>query len=100
MTIPVNPSREMSMKFRSNIIEVEAMHHDSTRVPTDIAEWCGGRIQHYETDHGSRIILTTRFPDDKQRVAHLGDWIVRGPDGQFWACPPDVFEVLFEIASQ
>jgi hypothetical protein len=29
-------------------------------------------------------------------VAHPGDWIIRGIQGEFYSCKPDIFEATYE----
>lgn len=29
-------------------------------------------------------------------TAEVGDWIIRGPQGDFWPCKPDIFEDSYE----
>ena len=31
--------------------------------------------------------------------AHVGDWIIRGVQGEFYPCKPDIFEQTYEVAS-
>ena len=30
---------------------------------------------------------------------NLGDWIIRGVQGEFYPCKPDIFEATYEVAS-
>jgi hypothetical protein len=58
-----------------------------------IAEWCGGRA----VDEGRHVIAIdtlegTMYADD-------GDWIIRGVQGEFYPCKPDIFAATYEPAA-
>ena len=57
-----------------------------------LAEWCGGRV----VDEGypaPGIVIQTLEGD---MYASPGDWIIKGVNGEFYPCKPDVFEKTYE----
>lgn len=81
-------------KFRKKPVVVEAMRYsiDSCRA---IHDWMG--IPHprglYDCDRG--IFLDTL---EGLMEARLGDWIIKGTQGEFYPCKPAAFEDTFELA--
>ena len=52
---------------------------------------------HETNDVNGRIGLKMRTPDG-QVIAAEGDWIIRGIQGEFYPCKPDIFEATYEPA--
>lgn len=59
-----------------------------------LAEWCGG-ISHMmnENEHDNHILIPTLEGDMK---ALPGDYIIKGIQGEFYPCKPDIFEATYE----
>jgi len=47
------------------------------------------------TRDGPKLIIPTLEGD---HTASLGDWIIKGVQGEFYPCKPDIFEVTYEQA--
>lgn len=88
-------------KFRKKPVEIEAMH--SPNMPTDapgmddllngLAEWCGGkRVGEY-----GRLIMIKTLEGDM--FASPGDWIIKGVQGEFYPCKPDIFAATYDAAN-
>jgi len=46
------------------------------------------------------IVVSTLEDGSKGQVQHmasLGDWIIRGVQGEFYACKPDIFVATYEV---
>lgn len=76
------------MKYRKKPVIVEARQY--TRIGLDaerVAEWCGGEQTNdgceVQTQHGTAL-------------ARYGDWIIKGVNGEFYPCRPDVFRETYE----
>jgi len=59
-----------------------------------IAEWCGGVREHDAVD-GPCILINTL---EGQMKAVPGDWIIKGVQGEFYPCKPDIFAATYEVA--
>ena len=59
----------------------------------DLANWCGGTLK--EDSKGPYIVIPT-FEGDHR--ADLGDWIIKGVEGEFYPCKPSVFEKTYKHA--
>lgn len=84
------------MKFRKKPVEVEAMQFKTNNDPDDlhmdaIVNWVcgnGSRARHDGTD----IYIYTL---EGTMRAEVGDWIIRGVNGEFYPCKPDIFEKTY-----
>jgi hypothetical protein len=56
-----------------------------------LADWCGGRVD--TSAEPSKIVIPTLEGDI---TASHGDWIIRGVQGEFYPCKPDIFEATYE----
>ncbi|MEM8971345.1 MAG: hypothetical protein AAGD43_04680 [Pseudomonadota bacterium] len=86
-------------RFRKQPVEIEAHQIlDPHELPEHhaafigIAEWCGGKIVHDAVD-GAVILIDTL---EGQMKALPGDWIIKGVNGEFYPCKPDIFEKTYE----
>jgi len=42
--------------------------------------------------------LKTMESDNETQVASMGDWVIKGVEGEFYPCKPDIFEKTYEPA--
>lgn len=85
-------------QYRKRPVVVEAMLYDGTTSTCEpIHKWLG--IDHYSSDEGcaSGIYINTL-----EGVMHAqpGDFILRGIQGEFYPCKPDIFAETYEPAQQ
>lgn len=85
------------MKFRKKPVVIEAMQFNRTNGSV-VAKWCGGRW-HSETkpsdptDVAEWVDIPTL---EGVMRASLGDWIVKGVQGEFYPCKSDIFQQTYE----
>lgn len=89
---PMNPK-----KFRKKPALIEAMRF--TRAATsrhgyEVAAWCGGR---FNAGPPCTISIPTL---EGVMTASEGDWIIRGVQGEFYPCKPDIFAATYEPAEE
>jgi hypothetical protein len=77
-----------------------AMRFDGTKESANqVLAWIGGNGGEAERVHGARpergIIIRTL---EGGMTASPGDWIIRGVQGEFYPCKPDIFEATYEPA--
>lgn len=80
-------------KFRKKPVVIEAI------------EWTGDNFNHvYEFMHGIKDTITNTT--DKKIIIHtlegdmtadLNDWIIKGVNGEFYPCKPDIFAKTYEL---
>lgn len=78
------------MKFRKKPIVIEAVQFRAS--PLSIAEceeFVGGDMGGTAADP---VIATLEGP----MHVSLGDWIIKGVQGEFYPCKPDIFEQTYE----
>jgi hypothetical protein len=97
------------MKFRKKPVVIEAMQLTNKTI-----------LQVYEFIHGENSVqLTCRSAEDYwdtfedivkrdglklktlesgegTQIASIGDWIIKGVQGEFYPCKPDIFEKTYE----
>lgn len=83
--------------FRKKPVVIEARQVPDLRQPQedwdDIADWCGGDDD--DSDNGWSIFLESATC---MMRADPGDWIIKGVNGEFYPCKPDIFAATYEPA--
>lgn len=82
------------MKYRKKPVVIEAMHYTSDEDVVPILEWVGSEGQAAAYDDGELVIFTL----EGEMHASLGDYIIKGIEGEFYPCKPDIFEKTYESA--
>lgn len=83
----------MARKFRKLPVEVEAMQLEPTvKSMMEAVDWieAGGSTSSY---HFGNVSITTL---EGTMFAVPGDWIIKGVEGEFYPCKPDIFEKTYE----
>ena len=80
-------------KYRKKPVIVEA--EKLTRLNREMMMWwCGGD---YAVDSGrGRCVGITITTPEGTMLANFGDFIIKGVNGEFYPCKPDIFEKTFE----
>jgi hypothetical protein len=85
-----------AVKYRKKPIVIEARQlgrdYDED---CDIADWCGGRAVGEDEGDTALVVIETL---EGVMVGNVGDWIIRGVQGEFYPCKPDIFEETYEVA--
>lgn len=91
----------MAQKFRKKPVEVEAMQYDGANAD-DIVFFMGGLKQAQSEvkmvagpGRGMRPALVIRTLEGDM-TATKGDYIIRGVNGEFYPCKPDIFAKTYE----
>lgn len=85
-------SEGAKIKFRKKPIVVEAIQWDGTPDRAqEIIEWSGGQV----ALSVSKTLLEI-FTLEGLHQAITGDWIIKGVQGEFYPCKPDIFEQTYE----
>lgn len=82
-------------RFRKVPVEIEAMEYLSADDVDGILEWMGDDGQGAVYSGGELTIITL----EGEMHASLGDWIIRGIQGEFYPCKPDIFAATYEPVS-
>lgn len=111
------------MKYRKKPVVIEAMQlpemyppgvdpssdgYARNREATRVLDWLRGELPSFDPlndevpAHGWSIDPATGFlliaTLEGVMQAKPGDWIIRGVQGEFYPCKPDIFEATYEVA--
>lgn len=85
------------MKFRKKPVVIEAHKWDGN--VKSFFDWINSfddkSMSSIGMDDGSLSIGTL----EGRMQASLGDWIIRGVEGEFYPCKPDIFEKTYEAVN-
>ena len=94
--------------FRKRPVEIEAMclHADTsetdfldpnTRAQAEIAGWMmGSGFRDFKVHGEHRPFGLAIQTLEGVMIANPGDWIIKGVQGEFYPCKPDIFEATYE----
>ena len=85
------------MKFRKRAVVIDAVRFETNNVGGNehmdaILDWIGGSAAWHD---GTDIFIPTL---EGVMRASVGDWIIKGVNGEFYPCKPDIFEKTYEPA--
>lgn len=80
-------------RYRKKPVEVEAVWFDGINGAA-VSEWCGGQIATIDTLGVPRTIAIPTL--EGEMLANLGDYIIRGVEGEFYPCRADIFHQTYE----
>ncbi len=88
-----------AQSYRKKPVVIEAVRFDGSNFD-EIADWVMPRAPG-DTDlsgvGGDDPHLTIHTLEGNMR-ADVGDWIIRGVQGEFYPCKPAIFEATYELA--
>lgn len=81
--------------FRKKPVEIEAMQFGGSNGRA-VAGWVLGNGQDAQLNRGEVLIMTL------EGIMHVspGDWVIRGVQGEFYPCKPDIFDATYEPVHQ
>lgn len=78
------------MKFRKKPVEIDALQWTgNNKLP--LSFFCGDAMWDAEG-----LLIDTL---EGRLRANIGDWIIKGVAGEFYACKPDIFQATYEPVS-
>ena len=82
------------MKFRKKPVVIDAVQWTGTNV-NEMEAFLGSYPHelHHESDEGFSLTIHTLEGD---HFANVGDYIIRGVQGEFYPCKPDIFQETYE----
>ena len=91
----------VATKYRKKPVVIEAMQidfHDNTGVE-EIMKWSGGAVSFFNYDPSVNHFYGAKVETLEGRMSALqGDFIIKGVNGEFYPCKPDIFEKTYELA--
>jgi hypothetical protein len=85
------------MKYRKKPVVIEAVRYKGSSTHAQaIEQWMAGfeYVEPGMVTADMRPLIIPTLEGDMRAVA--GDWIIRGVQGEFYPCKPDIFEATYE----
>jgi hypothetical protein len=76
--------------FRKKPVKVQAVQFSDS---SEILSFCPEARQ--EKDENSTEFFIIKTPEGDRRLDR-GEWLLRGPNGSFYRCEPDIMEEFYE----
>ena len=86
--------------YRKKPVVIEAMRFvtSSYSAMTEVARWCGGLICSEAKSDWTDAAYWLDIPTlEGVMKASPGDYIIRGVQGEFYPCKPNIFEDTYEV---
>lgn len=80
-------------QYRKKPVVIEAKEL-TFETMSEIKEWCGGKTWSRPPMRAVTGITIPTMEGDMN--ASFGDWIIKGVNGEFYPCKPDIFEKTYE----
>ncbi|BAF56021.1 hypothetical protein [Corynebacterium glutamicum] len=83
-------------KYRKKPVAIEAVQLNAHNV-REVAKWCNADLGYMfgSTEPDALDIHTL----EGMMAAHVGDYIIRGVQGEFYPCRSDIFKETYEVAN-
>ena len=86
------------MKYRKKPVVIEARLFTALSA-AEVAEWCyGDLVNDDEADQDDVPLYIAIDTLEGVMQASLGDYIIKGVNGEFYPCKPDIFAKTYEKA--
>ena len=87
------------MQYRKKPVVIEAIKWDGTNLP-EVLAFTGENGSYEAMSRGGHALVIRTLEDGPNReaahVASVGDWIIRGVQGELYPCKPDIFAATYE----
>lgn len=80
-------------KFRKKPVVIEAVQFVNEEDYEKVCSFVGDRLFHKYMTPPQNLIIPTL---EGNMEASPGDWIIKGVNGEFYPCKPDIFEKTYE----
>lgn len=95
----------MKKKFRKKPVVIEAVQFTDENKDFIYSRFvtCNKYAFHEKLEDGTRdykkplLVIDTL---EGEMTAKLGDWIIKGVNGEFYPCKPDIFEKTYEAVEE
>ena len=81
------------MRIRKKPVEVEGEQIDEYNLHY-LSTWCGGILKQREYNFSPYIMIPTL---EGSMRAEIGDWIIKGVNGEFYPCKDNIFKKTYDI---
>lgn len=82
------------MKYRKKPVVIEAEVFKNTTESLDkLSDFMGDLRVSYEDNDNPKLLIDTL---EGTMIASVGDYIIRGVNGEYYPCKPDIFNKTYE----
>lgn len=85
-------------QYRKKPVVIEAMQFTSG-FAMRAADWCQGEVFLVSDKPPSSVYELRIYTLEGWMTAKDGDWIIKGVQGEFYPCKPDIFAATYEAVS-
>jgi len=87
--------------YRKKPVVIEAVLWDGSNLD-EVKQFCAGAARYELMARGNYELVIGTLEDGEdliaKHVASKGDWIIKGVQGEFYPCKPDIFEATYDPA--
>ena len=83
-------------RFRKRPVDIDAMQLDRDNAK-DVCDWIQSRMPDASVWYNADGAVGVDTLEGLMRV-DIGDWVIRGVQGEFYPCKPDIFDATYEPA--
>ena len=85
----------MAQKYRKKPVTIEAVRWDGDNID-EISDFVKRNCAVYDWRMNRLIIVTL----EGEMYASVGDYIIKGVQGEYYPCKPDIFQATYEPVTQ
>lgn len=85
------------MIARKKPVEVEVMQFVDLESAEEIEMWANQQAYYYVEKHVPFLKIKTL---EGYMIANIGDYIIKGVQGEFYPCKPDIFHKTYDIIKE
>jgi len=83
----------MPATYRKKPVVIEAVQI-TERNTSVVASWCHGRVRGTKLPASERTVQIDTL--EGEMSGRIGDWIIKGVQGEFYPCKPEIFAATYE----
>jgi hypothetical protein len=84
-------------RFRKKPVVIDAVQYDGNFRSLDC--FSINEVSHFIVSKDSEGNQCIKIPTlEGEMIASIGDYIIRGVQGEYYPCKPDIFEMTYEMA--
>lgn len=87
----------MIQTYRKKPVEIQAVKLEMPSTPQEIASWCKGNVCGVGAV-GQNVWIEIPTLEGTMK-AQYGDYIIKGIEGEFYPCKPDIFNKTYEVVN-
>lgn len=81
--------------FQKKPVVIQAVQFTEDNIEA-LREFCGDALGEIANNEAHIKTLEDGSESQVQHIATIGDWIIKGIQGEFYPCKPDIFEATYE----